>query len=442
MMQEKRMQKAGLCLLGMSVLILVMVMLNNARGVKMLEHYGSASMFLFAGMVLLSGRWHRHADLLIGAVLVGWFVLSRMLMGELYLEYSWLYLANMMCAYTLALPYALVMDDGEQFRGLRLTAWIFFLCFAAMAWLGTAAVVMEKQIVLPVLGTDFGLGTDHTSVDYRRLRLGNVGNISAAMALVAMLLGGWLLADRFSARRAALFSLPFLGLYTAVAFTGSRTVMLQFSFWMAGVTVMLMKSRLTLGKKVLACAAAGAAVFAAVFLGFGMLAAAAQNLDGLLAKAAAEELKVMQRPIGKDLVSMTGRTDIYRAVFQLIGDQPEILLTGQLHSKMVQNLHLYHEAPHAHNSYLQILLNLGIPGLLTALWFTGRTVWTAFRVFFSYAGRASSREKLLALTAVTMLISAIPESFLFSEFMTLYNFTFFLIFGYLIAAEKRLRIRA
>ena len=258
-----------------------------------------------------------------------------------------------------------------------------------------------------------------------------------------MLLGGWLLADRFSVRRAALFLLPFLGLYTAVAFTGSRTVMLQFSFWMAGITVMLMmKSRLAAWKKVLACALAGAAVFAAVFWGFGMLAAAAQNLEGLLPKAAAEEIRVMRRPIAEDLLTMTGRTEIYRAVFSLIGDQPKILLTGQLHSQMVQNLQHYHQAPHAHNSYLQILLNLGIPGLLTALWFTARTIWAAFRVFFTYANRAAAREKLVALTAVTMLISAIPEVFLFSEYVTLYNFTFFLLFGYLIAVEKRLRIKA
>ena len=441
MMQEKRLQKAGLCLLGLAALLLVLLMLSYARGMKAMETYGGAAAMMFAGMILLCGRGRRKADVIIGAALVGWFVLSRILLGEMYLEHSRLYLVNMMCAYTLALPYALVMNDGDRFRGLRLTAWIFFGCFAAMAWLGTAAVVLERQIVLPVLGTDFGLGTEPGDVDYCRLRLGNIGNISAAMALIGLLLGGWLLADRFSARRAALFLIPFLGLYAAVAFTGSRTVMLQFAFWTAGVTVMLlMKTRLPVWKKTLACALAGMAVFGIAFSGFGMLAAAAQ--DGFLPQAAAEEIKVMQRPIGADLVSMTGRTDIYRAVFALLGDKPQIWLTGQLHSKMVQNLQRYHEAPHAHNSYLQILLNLGIPGLLTALWFTARTVWAAFRVFFSYAGRASVREKLIALTAVTMLISAIPESFLFSEYFAMYNFTFFLIFGYLTAVEKRLRIKA
>ena len=120
-------------------------------------------------------------------------------------------------------------------------------------------------------------------------------------------------------------------------------------------------------------------------------------------------------------------------------ENPKTLFLGDLeeHSLTLLNNETGMGLSHTHNAYLEVILFTGLPGALIAIYLTIRALWLSFKVVFLQ--NSIFTEKLLAAFVVTLLVSAIPEVYLFSNFEPLYNFLFFLIFGYLVETERALR---
>lgn len=431
-MNEKRMKFFSVAALGFAALALVLVAYSFERGVLVMMHYVCPLVCAFAGIALVGGRYRKQPDLWMGAAFVGWYVVSRMLLGERYLDHSFMMFSNLCCAYLLALPFARCTGDGLRKHGLKTVSVIFVTAYGVLAWAGVFSALLCTPFTLPGLGTGISIRAD------RRLWAGNHPNISACMFLLAIMLGVWLIAvsrRRWLAVPAVLLA---AGAYAGIALADSRTVMLQAGCFAAGAVFlgMLRLPVRALWKRMVIGLVAGAACLALVFVSFGwaaqLIADASANMSALAETV--QKTKVAARSIWKDLATMTGRTNIYTKLLKAVAERPSILGAGLLNSEIVQVIRKASGAEHAHNAYLQTLLNMGLPGLLMAAYFTVRAVWTACRLVFSRS--AAFADQLLAVMLMVLLVSAVSEPYLFTEYLTIANMPFFLIFGYTLEAQR------
>lgn len=435
MTDNRKRYLVGLLIMAFSALTMLLTAFSYERGTAVMVHYICPLVGVFVGMTLFTGRYRRQIDLWVGAAFVAWYVLSRILMKEMYLEYSFTMFSNLCCAYLLAFPFACGMDDGQKKNGLKAAAAVFVFGYGLLAWLGVFSALLGDAVILPRLGTDISMHKD------LRLWAGNHPNISACMFVIALMLGIWLITKHCS----RWMMLPVLalcfGAYAGIALADSRTTMLQACCFAAGL-VFLGALRLPIKavwKKALIGLAAGIICFAVVFMSFGWVTEGVTTLaNQMTAHAETVGKKVVaSRDIVKDMATMTGRTYIYQKIFKLIQDRPRVLLTGMLNSQIVQVLREYTGVDHAHNAYLQTLVNVGLPGLLMAVFFTVRAIWVSMKLIFSR--RAAFADQILAVILLVFLVGTIPEPFLFTEYLTIANMTFFLVFGYAIETERKLR---
>lgn len=428
MIREKPFKRIGLTFLVLAALMELLVAYSYGRGTLAMEHYAGPMIFAFSGMTMCMGRYGKNKDLWVGAAFVGWYVLSRILLRELYLDYSYLFLCNLSCAYLLALPFARTMDDADKKQGLMLVSVVFAVGYGVLAWLSVLAALYGVQLTLPVLGSELGVNP----LDLR-LYANTHPNISACLFLIGLAMAIWL-AVHFKRRWVTAAALVLgVGMYIGIALTVSRTAMIQAGVLAAGI-VFISAMRLpvkTMWKRTAVSLLLAAACLAVVFLSFGWTADGFSMLAQSV-KAQAEESAVIvaQRDIVGDLATMTGRTDIYMQILKMISERPMTLLTGMRNSEIVHTLEKYIHNYHAHNSFLQTLVNMGIPGLLMALWFAVRALWASVRLVFSR--RAAFADQVLAMFLLTLLVGTIPEPYLFTEYLTACNFPFFLVLGYVL----------
>lgn len=440
----RKMRWIGLVMLVVSALTELLTVLCYERGALVMSHYTAPMVFAFAGMTLLSGLYQRHKELWLGAAFCAWYVLSRVLMGELYIELSYLYFCNLCMCYLLALPFAHTMQDERQVA-LKAFAWVYFLAFGVLAWMSLLLALRGTIITLPYLDTRLGL----QAVD-KRLVINLHPNGSAVLLLIGLMLGVWLLVKH--RRRWLILPAAVLmaGMYVAIGFTVSRTVMIQCGCFIGGAAAVLCLRMLKgkpLWKKLLAAAPVAMVIVLVVFLSFGWMTDAADRLNdamsagaeafsGTAALEAGNDPLVAERDFLGDLVTLTGRTTIWKGIFQLMKDHPRTLLTGLLNSDIEGVLRNYTAHTHAHNSILHALCNMGLPGMLIAVFLTIRTAVCALRLIFHQ--KAAFSDQLLAVMLLVWLLGSITESSLFVESFTSCFLPFLLTLGYALEAEKQL----
>ena len=428
--------------LVLAALTEVLVALSFDRGILVMEHYMGPLIFAFMGMTLCMGRYGKRIDLYVGAAFVGWYILSRILLKELYIDYSYVFLCNLSCAYLLAFPFAHAADDAQKKHGLTAVAVTLCLCYGAIAWLCLLAALGGQQITLPYFGSVLGMNPYDL-----RLYANTHPNISATLFLIALILGTWLVAQHKRRWLGVILLILGVALYSGIALTVSRTVMIQFAAFVAGLAFVgcMRLSFKAIWKRVLVAVPVAVVCLLVVFLSFGWAA------DGLtvvadsmraVAETVSEPVKPLaaERDLMADLGTMTGRTIIYQQIFDLFGDHPEYLLTGMRNSTLAGTLQKYTSTHHAHNSFLQTVVNMGIPGLLMAVWFTVRGLWASARVIFSR--RSTFANQVLAIGWMALLICTISESYLFTEYLTACNFPFYLLLGYTLENARSLKAKA
>lgn len=430
MLETKNAQKRiALCFLAFATLCEILVTFSYERGILAVQHYVGPVCFVFLGMTLMSGRIRLALDELVALAYPLWYFVSRLLLKELYLDHSFYPFCSMILVYGLAFPFARWAEDHEKKSGLCIVAVLFGSFYGMMAWLGVYAAISSRTITLPYLKTTLALTAG-------RLEMSTHPNVTACIFFAAFVLVLWLMMhDR---RRITLFAgmTVLLGLYLAISLTNSRTIMIQLSCATALMTLFILQ-RLKRKKSFPAYLpfVAAVAVLVLTYLSF---EAALKGLTALNnAYAAHAETIVVNRKLSKDLLSMNSRTDIYRSVFTLISDHPDVLLRGLRENEYVAMQNLYGIPVNTHNAWLQTLLMTGVPGLAFALWFTVRAV----RLFLTAVSirTLKAEDQFLLAVPLVLLVNGITESYVFTELKPYYNFAFFLLLGYALEIWRRIR---
>lgn len=143
-----------------------------------------------------------------------------------------------------------------------------------------------------------------------------------------------------------------------------------------------------------------------------------------------EEFTNVYNPQGtflEDLFTLNNRTGIWHAALEGIRETPSILLFGTDNpGSVVEKAGV----EHSHNAWLEVLLRLGLPGLLLSLIFTAQALQSSLLLLCS---QVEIWKKTLALLTLCLLLCSLVEPSLFFSKVTWHfqNYLFFLLLGYL-----------
>lgn len=115
------------------------------------------------------------------------------------------------------------------------------------------------------------------------------------------------------------------------------------------------------------------------------------------------------------LGSFNGRTSIWKGAFNTMGARPEILLHGTAQVGVTAAEGGCHfGVMHLHNSWIQMLVGFGIPGLLVALYLTFLALRGTLWMLFS--SHSSLWQKCVAMLMGCMLLAGFLEPYLFTGY--------------------------
>lgn len=151
---------------------------------------------------------------------------------------------------------------------------------------------------------------------------------------------------------------------------------------------------------------------------------------------AALESNAGQYSLAHDMKTLNGRTIIWKTAIQTVMENLAVLICGVDYSGNLITDKIPFAPVHVHNSWLEILLCLGIPGFLAALFFTAMAVWYIAATLLSKY--TSLWQKTLDLLMICLLGAGFLEPYLFlsDRYYHYSDFLFFLLLGYLSLKAK------
>lgn len=138
------------------------------------------------------------------------------------------------------------------------------------------------------------------------------------------------------------------------------------------------------------------------------------------------------RTSARNLMDMNGRLDIWSSTVRSILGNPRTLILGSRNPEDMISAHLSEYQSEAHNSYLQVLLELGLVGLGFALYFTWLAIKNAILLIFTR--KTELYQKAVCILLIALLCVHLMESglFLTKYSFNLSNMVFMLCLGYTI----------
>lgn len=141
------------------------------------------------------------------------------------------------------------------------------------------------------------------------------------------------------------------------------------------------------------------------------------------------------RTSNKHLVEFGGRVSIWKGALRVLAENPRFLLFGvRDHQRCIPFRKDF--AYHAHNSWLETLMQLGIIGLAFACWLTYLAVRHAFSLVF--LKKCPRYQKLVCVCMIGLMVSQLVEVYLFigSYPSNFANMLFLFCLGYLICWDQ------
>ncbi len=133
----------------------------------------------------------------------------------------------------------------------------------------------------------------------------------------------------------------------------------------------------------------------------------------------------------EDIWTLNNRTLTWKAAFTAMLDNPAIRIWGTKNVRAEITYRSGLPVAHTHNSWIQVSMELGIPGLLISLIYTGIAMFRSAWILFS--SKFSPAKKVIAILVLCIMAAGFLEPYLFiGGLSTVFaNFAFFFLTGYL-----------
>lgn len=138
-----------------------------------------------------------------------------------------------------------------------------------------------------------------------------------------------------------------------------------------------------------------------------------------------------QGTLANDMRTLNGRTYIWKSALNAIRDNKKLALWGTEYVGTVISVYNFFEVVHSHNSWIEALMRMGLPGLMMSLVFTVLSVWSAARLILSR--RTELWKKVIAMLTMCVMAAGFLEPYLFitNVYYHVTDFAFFFLTGYL-----------
>ena len=387
----------------------------------------------------------------LSGILFVWFFLLQILRDLAYFDvYPF---APYFCSYFFAFPMAALLRDGEEKKGLKL----FFVVFlAAGLWHVTATLLLFLDWI-PAYFNEY-----HVFWDGGRLNSFWHPNMAACFLMFSIAACLAFLQSTTRKRTKLVFLACILFLLIPLALTNCRTVIILTGGLLGGAafyTILKGRWKLLIPGLVVVCA-----MVLVVYTGSNRLYQAHREV--LIAERRAEylqqqaenaapkdtteeknaakptvttetEVKISlggtsgQGTLANDITSLNSRTMLWNASLTALKANKLYPIIGV--DNPGRHMSYFSTFPdyHTHNSWMEVLLGLGIPGLAIAMVFTVITLWNGIVILLKYP--LDVWKRTTAMVTLCMMVASFMEPYLFlppSDYH-LFNFMFLLCAGYL-----------
>ena len=454
-----------LCLLAVLLIALVFFLLEDrASGLAYLlaERWMALPAMAFLGASLCREGDHRW-QLYAGLAMIALFFLIQVL--HLVLESEAKQIGTFVCAYGLCFPFAAATRDEKAQVGLKWMAGLFL----------TVGTVLTVYTMLLLLNAVPEYLKNYVYWDGSRLFAMGHPNICATLLMVSLLFcAGFALTSRELLVKIGLAVLM-LAQFFALSLTNGRTTIILTCLLLGGIVFCVIRGR---GWKRFALAVLAAVVVMAAAFGtsralYGwnqnrltrqveqsQTAAAAEPepvepeavepvflesevvepevVEPEAAEPKAAEAMVSEQyqgTLANDFKTLNGRTEIWRTALLGLNDNPRLKFIGTEYVDMILTRYAPGTIYHTHNSWLEALYRMGLPGLAAALVITVLAVWSALVVLWRNTDLWKS---CIALLTLCLLGCAMLEPYLFVADVSYFylDFLFLMCLGYLCLWRK------
>lgn len=427
-------------------------------GYYLIDNYIAVPCLLFLGVTLSQKKTKAAKQCLwLSGTMILWFVLAQ-------IQHRTQGMAGsppgfFLLSYLFAFPFASATEDGEKNLGFRLLSLL----------LVTASVILVGYSLLLILGCLPGVFESLVYWDGTRLHPLWHSNTAACLFMIGIGTG---LMGLFQAKKAAgrLVLLVLIAVqFAALALTNCRTsILMTCGLLGCGVFFAINKGG---WKRFTAGGAAALVTVALLFLVSGKIYDMNQQIhveqvraqmqqgnfqedtpglqdSGRSAETQEEkstqniyvdsetaEITIhshdTQGTLADDLWTLNGRTGIWRSALEALRSNGMVCIWGTEYCGLLISQHNSFPVEHAHNSWMEIMMNLGLPGLLLALVYTGIALWSAAVLIFRR--NVEIWKKAASVLLLCILVAGFLEPYLFitKNYYHFIDFIFFIYLGYL-----------
>lgn len=405
------------------LLTLLLVGMPSREGKMIAAYLWPAAVALFV-LTTLCQLERPSAAGIAGVLLACWFVVCTLVNGDHYLEFNLRFVYGVVVTFGIGLPLFQTLEGKNRERWLLVAMTVFGVLAAFVALLSTYACLRDRLLALPGMEGTIGITM------YRLYAFGRHPNEVGCMLNIGLLCwlmlmfrvrSGWLKALCIAVLAPICFALSLTVSRTAIAIAslvlggGCLVAVTQkkgWKRWLIGSLLMILVGAvslygmMTLIPQLLPSGATDTFVYQED-IEAGKYSQ--EELEAIQADNEERDGHIWQRGLTDGLGTFSMRTEIWQSGIEHIRQNPRTLLWGNTDGQVARIPYraLDREIYHMHNTYLEILLLSGVPGLVMYAFILICFLWQAARMFFNT--ETAAWQRVLAAAPVALLPCTLME---------------------------------